>query len=555
MTLPAPVVKSSAPAVGGLGARLKALADARGPAAGTHAFASRQPAAGLRLDLPAGTVVDINELLGRPATSGRRTDLGTGGDRLPREAGERRPDGQDFDNDQLLTSCSTAPRRWALLDKVQFLCRPADPTERGPAVCGCGYPADTADSVNIHLRGGEDGRVRAGVSGIYRCKSPHNCPICAPPAAKKRKDRLARAIDACYAKGGHVALVVLTASHSASSTLAEVKAMVGKASDRARSGRAWASTSERHQIVGSTVGPETTFSRENGPHYHQHLIVFSLGSTADAQAGADILAARYMAEIRKVGGKISGKYGTHVEVAADAQAAGEYAAKGSAAWEVSGSITKTDTRSAGSLTPWDLVNLAFEGDAWARSRWDEYVMAMKGARSCVISPSLKKALGLTAEPEDEDEEDGEQQHHEADDVVGRLPSETWRSLMVGHMAATFLARVEVAGEVGFDAVAVWATEWAADAESRIADAKAQREESKIRREDEARARRRAAAIEAEARRLIEHGGGRILGRTLDSVRLAAENVGAVHPDVDPVSVSEMLSAFTRLWADDVAAAA
>lgn len=432
-----------------------------------------------------------------------------------------------------------------MLDKVQFLCRPADPTERGPAVCGCGYPADTADSVNVHLRPGDDGRVRAGVSGIYRCKSPHNCPICAPPAAKKRKDRLARAIDACYAKGGHVALVVLTASHSASSTLAEVKAMVSKASDRARSGRAWAEATERHQIAGSTVGPESTFSRANGPHYHQHLIVFSLGSAADAQAGADILAARYMAAVRAAGGKISGKYGVHVEVAADAQAAGEYAAKGSAAWEVSGSITKTDTRSAGSLTPWDLVNAAFEGDAWARARWDEYVVVMKGTRSCVISPSLKKALGLD-EPDDDEVEDGEQQHHEADEVVGRLPASTWRTLMKAHLAATFLARVEAVGEAGFDDVAAWATDREAEADARIAEAKALRAESKARFEEADLARRRRTAIEYEARRLVDCDGDRMRGRTIDAVRIAAENVAAIYPDVDPPSISEFLAAMARI---------
>lgn len=528
----------------GLGFYLKVMADRRGPMPGSLAFDARNGSNNgveFKLSAPADVGIDV---WGDSVKAAEEAALGTGGDRLPRVSREMISDGQETETKQLLTTCSTAPRRWNLLDKVQFLCRPIDREEKGPAVCGCGYPAETADSINIHLRPVDGGQIRAGVSGVYRCKSPWNCPICAPAAARTRTDRLTRAINACYARGGHVALVVLTASHSASSTLAEVKTMVSKASDCARSGRAWAEATERYRIAGSTVGPEVTFSRDNGPHYHQHLLVFSLGSADDAKAAADILAARYMAAVRAAGGKISGKHGVHVEVAADALAAGEYAAKGSAAWEVSGSVTKTDTRSAGSLTPWDLVNLAFEGDAWARARWAEYVVVMKGARSCVLAPRIKKSLGLTDEPDDD--ADGEQQHHDADEVVGRLPSSTWRSLLQAHLAATFLARVEAAGAAGFDDVAAWATDREAEAAARIAEAKALRTESKARFEEADRRRRRSAAIEFEARRLIDCEGERMQGRTLDSVRLAAENVAAVLPDVDPPTVAEMLSAMARL---------
>lgn len=539
----------------GLGAYLKATADKRGPMPGSQAFDNRRNSkddVAFKINAPLGTVVDINELLGYPAASGRRTDLGTGGDALPAKGREGSADGQDIETETLLTSCSTAVRRWSLLDRVQFLCRPEDPTERGPSVCGCGYPIPRQnletvdDKVRFHVRRTDDGRLRAAVSGVYRCKSPWVCPVCAPAAARLRAERLCRAITACYKRGGHVALVTLTASHSAESTLADVKALIAGASSRARSGRAWATVVELHAILGVVVAPEATFSRARGPHYHQHLMVFSGGSVADAKAGADALAARYMKQIRAAGGRISGLHGVRVEVAADAAAAGEYAAKGSCAWEIAGSITKTDTKSNDSFTPWDIANLAYEGDPWARARWAEYATTMPGTRSCVITPSLKKALDLV-DDDDEEEDGGEQQFLEQDAVVGELQSSTWRTLMKAHLAATFLARVEAAGtEVGFLSCAEWAEAQAAAAEDRIAIAKALREVSKARCKEADLARSRRAAIEYEARRLIDREGGRTQGRTIDAVRLAAENVAAMLPDVEPPSISKILAAMARV---------
>lgn len=119
--------------------------------------------------------------------------------------------------------------------------------------------------------------------------------------------------------------------------------------------------------------------------------------------------------------------------------------------------------------------------------------------------------------------------------------------MKAHLAATFLARVEAAGtEVGFLSCAEWAEAQAAAAEDRIAIAKALREVSKARCKEADLARSRRAAIEYEARRLIDREGGRTQGRTIDAVRLAAENVAAMLPDVEPPSISKILAAMARV---------
>ncbi len=353
------------------------------------------------------------------------------------------------------TSTSSVPRRWNLLDKIQRLCRPEDKTKRGPAVCGCGRPGHLVDSINVHLRAGKDGKARAGVSGAYRCGSPWLCPTCAPRKALERAERVQGAAKATYECGGNMVLVVLTASHSKTTPLAEIKALVATASRKARSGKAWKTIEKQHNVLGVVVGQEVTFSRANGPHYHQHLSIPVGGDEAAAMAAGQAIAARYRAEIEKAGGKVSSKHGCFVRVAVDAADASDYTAKGSAAWEVAGGPGKTNTKAKTSLTPWDVAELAFKGDEWARDRWAEYVEVMPGTRSCVISARLAKALEIDAA---DDKESGEQVVHEADELIGQIQSQVWRNLIRASLASTFLARVEIGGEVGWEETKSWAVE-------------------------------------------------------------------------------------------------
>lgn len=272
--------------------------------------------------------------------------------------------------------------------------------------------------------------------------------------------------DAVYARGGNMVLVVLTAAHGKATPLAEIKALVATASRKARSGKGWKMIEQQYGVLGVVVGQEVTFSHHNGPHFHQHLSIAVDGDEDEAMAAGRTVASRYRAEVEKAGGKVSGKHGCFVRVAHNADDASNYTAKGSAAWEVAGGPTKTKTKSNKSFTPWDLAAMAFAGNAWARERWDEYVQVMPGTRSCVISPRLAKALGISSA---DDKEPGEQVVHETDDVIGSIPSLVWSNLMRASLASTFLARVELGGEAKWDETRTWAITQSEQIESRTED--------------------------------------------------------------------------------------
>lgn len=180
---------------------------------------------------------------------------------------------------------SSSVSRYALLSKIQRLCRPKDREERGPSVCGCGRPGEGATHVNIHLRYGEQtGEIRSSVSGIYRCKSAWLCPTCAPAKALERAEKVQEAAEATFRRGGTSALVVLTASHSKDQSLKHVKNLVHTASSKARKTRAWCKAVEKFAILGVICGQEVTYSLENGWHYHQHLSVLVDGPTHEEKA-------------------------------------------------------------------------------------------------------------------------------------------------------------------------------------------------------------------------------------------------------------------------------
>lgn len=388
----------------------------------------------------------------------RKGRLGSGGAAVPHSGNGDHTLPRQAENSHALSGSSTVSR-WALLHKIQRISRPADPEARGPAVCGCGMPAHDAASINIHLRTAEGtGEIRPGVSGIYRCGSPWLCPTCATKKAFDRAERVQSAANATFQRGGRAALVVLTASHSIEMSLAEIKSLVAASSSAARKGRAWVRATEDFGILGVVVGQEVTYSTLNGWHYHQHLSVMVDGPDVNAydraKAAGEWIAAAYAAQVRARGGTVSDRHGWHVRVARDAEDASDYTAKGSMAWEVAGAH-KDQTKAATSLTPWDIASAAAGGDAAMFARWREYMEAMPGTRSCVVSASLAQKLDIGAGGDAD--ESGEQVLHDSDEVVGTVDAPIWRVWMRHSLASTFLARVVLGGEEGFDA-AVDATE-------------------------------------------------------------------------------------------------
>jgi hypothetical protein len=229
--------------------------------------------------------------------------------------------------------------------------------------------------------------------------------------------------------------------------------MVSGASRRARQGRRWVELAELHGVQGVIVGPEVTWSKRAGWHYHQHLaVIVTTAEPEAAEAAGHAVLARYLSAVKAAGGRAlpQGQNVQHVWRREDLQS---YIGKGSAAWEV-GAAGVGKVANGRGLTPWDLAIRAAEGDGLARLRFAEYVEAMPGTRSCVVTASIAAKLGI--EPEDDPQ--GEMEDEPEDEVLGEVSRGTWHLLLRRGRVADVLAAAHAGVEWSSIAssIEVWA---------------------------------------------------------------------------------------------------
>jgi len=338
--------------------------------------------------------------------------------------------------------------RWRLKSTVVKLLKSQCQTgERSYSVCGCGhagnYMADgelqTVDSVRLFRGVGE--RPSVTVGGTFKCQSPWLCPSCGPSRALKRKNRLQEVMEHTDAMGGTSAFVTLTIRHKIGMSLKEVKDMLSTASRKARQGKGWKNIQAMADVLGVVQGVEVLHNKRTGWHYHSHMLVPCLGDPVAVRAAMRKLVARYMREVRKLGGSAK-KVGQDVQIVrdtdTDAARVSQYASKGSASWEIAGGLKSARERE--SRTPWDLAQLANAGDADAKALFLEYAENIVGTRSCVVSASLAKKLHLKPEANDDDQAvlvDDEEQA-----PVVEILTEKWRKLMSYGLAWRVIGAVE-----------------------------------------------------------------------------------------------------------------
>lgn len=411
------------------------------------------------LDLPSDVYVDLyDDVPSRAASFDSINDVfdavfdpvtpsvsAASGERLDNR-GATFPDNEIANKTDLKKSVSA---RWNLKHEVVGVLRKHPKADGGTyAVCGCGYGAvfknddgdlEGVDAVDIYRR-----RGKVGVSGALRCNSPWLCPTCAPARAEKRRENVAEVIDRVKAMNGHTAFVTLTVKHKKGETLAELKRIQSVASRKARQGRFWQDLKETANILGVVQGVEVLENVDTGWHYHTHMIVPCLSSPMVIRKAMTAFVQRYIELVKAEGGDASMR-GQDIQIISvdDDDDVSGYVSKGSAEWEVAGSLK--DARSRKSRTPWDLAKLASAGDEEATALFVEYANNIVGTRSCVISPALAAALYMETSADDDDVIDADFSAVECDDteVVVSVLTDNWRKLMSYGVAWKVINAVEI----------------------------------------------------------------------------------------------------------------
>lgn len=253
-------------------------------------------------------------------------------------------------------------------------------------VCGRLVARDSQARIMV-----KDGR--AWYDGVVHCKRPWDCPVCSYRISLRRSRALRHVVSEAGLRGYRVLLGTFTFSHKHGDRLKPLRDAFAQALEKMRSTRRWKGITSRHGFVGYVRGQEVTYGK-NGWHPHCHeLWIVEDGVNVD-ELRKDVQAA-YSEALAKVG--LSQVDGVGFDVReADTEIA-KYIAKFGRPprWDAAREVTAGRRKGGGKgLTPWQLLKRASEGDAMARSLFEEYAAAYHGTRQMYVSRGLVKLLGL-----------------------------------------------------------------------------------------------------------------------------------------------------------------
>lgn len=250
-------------------------------------------------------------------------------------------------------------------------------------------------------------RTSARLTGVITCGMVWTCQLCCRRVAESRREELERGMIYHTAQGGHVYLLTLTFPHELTLPLAEARAQFRKALEKLKASKAYRRVRALYGHIGSVRSLELTWSSAHGWHLHSHDLYFARPGLEFDQAAIEQLKGAWIAALLKVGLGAQSKVSWMWEHALDVrggQYAAEYVAKfgRDARWGLCSEVTRSHVKvgmrkfsdAEGSVTPFQMLAWAADGDAEAVRLFREYAAAMADARMLYYSPGLKAKLGL-----------------------------------------------------------------------------------------------------------------------------------------------------------------
>lgn len=246
-----------------------------------------------------------------------------------------------------------------------------------------------------------ENRCKAHYGNVQICGSIWQCPVCAKQVTEKRRCELKTALDKWKSSfEGSVYLLTLTFSHSKDQPLKFLLEGLKKAMKRFYETTRVQAIFKKLSVSHKIKGLEVTYG-QNGWHPHHHVLLL-----ADHH---DFYFRNYAEELTQLWIKACVKSGLNapsMQHGLDLRN-GFYAEQYVSKWGLEDEITKGHVKKGriGSYSPFDLLNLSISDqiiyDRTASSLWQEFAIAMKGARQLVWSRGLKSLLEIEEKSDEE----------------------------------------------------------------------------------------------------------------------------------------------------------
>jgi hypothetical protein len=238
---------------------------------------------------------------------------------------------------------------------------------------------------------------------LQTCSSIWACPVCSAIIRQRRAERIeAGAVSWTAQEGRWLAFLTLTVRHGQFDTLEALYAGLAAAWKSLRESRWW----RQLGWDGFWRSVEVTYGA-NGWHPHLHLLLFGHGE-ADLGAIGRELAPRWRAAVEKVGlrpttlARGSRLQAVNVGGESLAQYLSKVLDEHGRPWSPAAELARADMKLGGKgLSPFQILELARDGEKKWLARWYEYERVTRGRRCIESSRGLAELVGV-AEVEDED---------------------------------------------------------------------------------------------------------------------------------------------------------
>jgi len=263
----------------------------------------------------------------------------------------------------------------------------------------------------MHTRGGYTDLMQSGDNYYYQnimaCGSVWMCPVCRQKILSGRRQEIADALKS----GLTPVMVTVTLQHTRQDSLSDLMDALTGSLRRLKSGRWYQDFKTTYHVKASVSTLEIRWSRQTGWHPHRHMILFcdvDNMTDDDTDLIQKDLTGRYRYLLDLSGHYASEYHGVDVRIG-DA-CIGDYLSKDN--WSLASEMSSTDSKSSStSVSPFNLADMASQGDGQAYHLWMEYVEATYGMRQITWSRGGKDLLGVT----DKSDEDLASDHPGGDD--------------------------------------------------------------------------------------------------------------------------------------------
>lgn len=251
-------------------------------------------------------------------------------------------------------------------------------------------------------------RKKAHWANVQRCAALWICPVCAKQISEKRREELKKGLDTWKTRhNGSALLLTLTFSHSQSQPLKVLllglRAAMKRFYETTRVQAIFKSLGLKQKIKGL----EVTYG-QNGWHPHHHILLLTEYQILDFKKYRNELAELWIKACIKSG--LNAPSMTHGLDLRDGSKAEKYVQK----WGLEHELTKGHIKKGRneSLTPFDLLQLSFDDQEVFGKKpsklWQEFGIAIKGARQLEWGRGLKKLLEIEDKTDQELAEETEQ---------------------------------------------------------------------------------------------------------------------------------------------------